>query len=83
MTDRLVIRMVVVILGVVAIGGLGLVGALSYAGRPIPDALIAITSAALSAVAALLSRTGSEPAGPQQVIVANPPQAPAQVEQVP
>lgn len=60
MTDRLTIRMVVAFLGVVSLVGLGLVGLLAYQTKAIPDALIALTSAALAAVAALLSRTGSD-----------------------
>lgn len=60
MTDRLTIRMVVAFLGVVSILGLSLVGVLAYQTKAIPDALIALTSAALAAVAALLSRTGSD-----------------------
>lgn len=59
MTDRLTIRLVVSFLGVVSLVGLGLVGLLAYQTKAIPDALIALTSAALAAVAALLSRTGS------------------------
>lgn len=60
-TDRLTIRMVVGILGSVAILGVILMGLLAYQEKPTPDALIGVTSGAIAAVAALLSRTGSDP----------------------
>jgi hypothetical protein len=63
-TDRTTIRLVVIFLGLVALAGVGLVGVLAYQEKSVPDALIALSSGALSAVAALLVRTGSEPPDP-------------------
>lgn len=84
MTDRWVIRAVVVILGVVATicvsGGF----ALAYADKQIPDALIALGSAAVGGVAALLARTGSEHSGPIETVVMNKPDDPVPtIEEVP
>lgn len=60
MTDRLTVRMVVVVLSAAALVGLALVGVLAYQAKPIPGELVGLASGALSAVAALLVRTGSE-----------------------
>jgi hypothetical protein len=56
MVDRLTVRMVVVILGLVALASLGLMGTLALRGQDVPDPLISVGSAAVSAVATLLVR---------------------------
>jgi len=59
MTDKITIRLVVGVLGLVAIltvaGGFWI----TVVDKPIPDALIAIGSTAVGAVAALLARTST------------------------
>jgi hypothetical protein len=60
MTDRQTVRMVVVILGLVALGALGIMGALALRSQSTPDPLIALSSSAVGAVASLLVRTSSE-----------------------
>lgn len=60
MTDRLTVRLVVVVLGLVALAGLVLVGVLAYQDKEIPGELVGLASGGLSAVAALLVRTSSE-----------------------
>lgn len=60
MTDRLTVRMVVVILGLVSLVALGLIGALALREQPVPDPLISLGSGAVGAVATLLVRTSTE-----------------------
>ncbi len=62
MTDRITIRAVVAILGLVAVSTMIGGFVLAYASKTIPDALIALGSAALGSVGTLLARTQSEPA---------------------
>lgn len=61
-TDTFVVRMVVGILGIVAVGALGAITVLAYRQVGIPDALIAIESASLGAIGGLLAKTSTEPA---------------------
>lgn len=58
-TDRTTVRLVVVLLGVLAI--ISTAGVLLLANRqlPVPDALIAIGSATIGALGALLAKTSS------------------------
>ena len=60
MTDRATVRLVVAFLGIVAlatvVGGVFL----AAVSKQVPEALVAIGSSALGAVAALLARTSSE-----------------------
>ncbi len=64
MTDRQTVRLVVVVLGVVTLAGVGMIGLLAYQSKAIPDALLALTSAALGAVSGLLAKTSTEPTPP-------------------
>lgn len=61
MTDAFVVRAVVVFLGLLAV--LVVVGGvvLTFDGKTIPDALIAIGSAAAGSLGTILARTSSEP----------------------
>lgn len=61
-TDTFVVRMVVGILGIIAIGALAAITVLAYRELGIPDALIAIESASLGAIGGLLAKTSTEPA---------------------
>lgn len=58
-TDRGTVRLVVLVLGLVAVAGIVLIGVLAYQAKAVPDALIALASASLSAVAALLAKTST------------------------
>ena len=64
MTDTLTIRLVVLVLGGVAL--LTVIGGILLAlnDKQLPDALVAIGSGAVGAVAALLARTASSTAAP-------------------
>lgn len=64
MTDKRTIQLVVIVLGMVTLAGIFLAGVLAYQSKPIPDAVIALASTALGAVAGLLAKTSSEPAPP-------------------
>lgn len=69
-TDTFVVRMVVGILGVIAIGALATIAILANRQLGIPDALIAIESASLGAIGGLLAKTSTEPAeGGQSLLV--------------
>lgn len=61
MTDRLTVRLVVATLGLVAL--LTIAGGfwLAHDDKGIPDALIALGSSSVGAIAALLARTSSAP----------------------
>lgn len=82
MSDKFTIRAVVVILGIVSIivvvGGI----LLTLDGKTIPDAIIAIGSAAIGSVSTLLARTSTTD-DPQPVAVVNPPENPVPVDAEP
>lgn len=59
-TDKRTVQLVVLVLGLIAVAGMALIGVLAYQAKTVPDALIALSSASLSAVAALLAKTSSE-----------------------
>jgi hypothetical protein len=75
-TDRWTVRIVVVVLGLVALAVVGIFGALSLAEKPIPTELVAIGSGALGALGALLAKTGSEPTVNSYVAPARDPAEP-------
>lgn len=60
-TDTFVVRMVVGILGIIAVGALATIAILANRQLGIPDALIAIESASLGAIGGLLAKTSTEP----------------------
>lgn len=60
MTAPGVVRLVVAILGLATLGGLLLIGVLALQEKETPEALIAVTTGALGAVAGLLARTSTE-----------------------
>lgn len=64
MTSERVILTVVLILGLLAVGGLGAMFTLAYQDKGVPDALISITSLAGGGVAGLLAKTSSGPPEP-------------------
>lgn len=61
MTDRRVVELVVVILGLVTLAALAIGGYLAVHEKPIPDFLIGMGTGAMGAVAGLLARTSSSP----------------------
>lgn len=61
MTDRFVVRAVVVLLGVVAILCLAIAGALAWAEKGIPDLFVATAGASVGAIGAVLARTSTGP----------------------
>ena len=61
MTDKTVVQLVVVILGIMALASLGIGGYLAVVEKPIPDFIIGIGTGAMGAVAGLLARTSSTP----------------------
>lgn len=64
MTDRRVVELVVLILGLVTLAALGLIGYLAIVEKPIPDALVTASAGGMGAVAGLLARTSSTPPEP-------------------
>lgn len=64
MTDRRVVELVVLILGLVTLASLGLIGYLAIVEKPIPDALVTASAGGMGAVAGLLARTSSAPPEP-------------------
>lgn len=68
-TDTFVVRMVVGILGIIAIGALTTIAVLANRQLGIPDALIAIESASLGAIGGLLAKTSTEPAEGGQTVL--------------
>lgn len=64
MTSERVVLTVVLILGMLALGGLVGIVLLAYQGKGVPDALISITSLAGGGVAGLLAKTSSGPPAP-------------------
>ena len=79
MTDRFVVRAVVVFLGVTVLAGMVIGAVLALDDRAIPDFIIGTTSAGVGALGALLARTSSEPA---PVTVVNAPHDPVPVDGV-
>lgn len=61
MTDRRVVELVVVVLGLVTLVSLALGGYLAIHGKTIPDFIIGMGTGAMGAVAGLLARTSSSP----------------------
>lgn len=59
MTDSFTIRLVVASLAVIALVALVGTLVLAYAGKTIPDAIIALGSACVGAVSGILARTSS------------------------
>lgn len=78
MNDQSTVRVVIAVLGALAlstvIGGI----ALAFSDRTLPGEIIAMGSAAAGAVGGILSRTGST--DPTPVTVVNPPADPVPVD---
>ena len=61
MTDRRTVFTVVVLLGLLALGGLGAGVYLSATHNGVPDFVVATTSASMGALAAVLAKTSTAP----------------------
>lgn len=77
MQDPFVVRAVVCFLGITVLLGVALGGYLALEDRGVPDFVVAVTSGAIGALSALLSRTSS---GTESVHVVNPTNDPVPVD---
>lgn len=82
-TDRLIVRIVVFTLAIVAVGGFVVLALCALTHTTVPDALDRYSFGALTALMALLSKTSTAPDEPQPVEVVNEPADPVPVKEPP